>query len=104
MRCEKENPIFGAELTCTNTIDDPVVFSAHFDSVLMAPGATDDGIRVIVLVKTLEFLSKNRPRRMAVFNFDNGEHQLHGAQAYALSYFVSPSFLFTSFDRFLRYP
>jgi hypothetical protein len=66
--------------------------------------ATDAGMSVVALVQMLEFLSKNRARRMAVFNLNNGEHQLHGAQAYALSYFSSPSFLFPSFDRFLRHP
>ena len=39
---------------------------------------------VVALVQMLEFLSKNRPRRTAVFNLNNGEEdQLHGAQAYA---------------------
>jgi Zn-dependent M28 family amino/carboxypeptidase len=62
-----------------------VLFSAHFDSVSTAPGATDDGMSVVALVQMLEFLSTNRPRRTAVFNLNNGEEdQLHGAQAYAV--------------------
>jgi putative aminopeptidase FrvX len=61
---------------------DGVLFSAHFDSVSTAPGATDDGMSVVALVQLVNFLSKNRPRRTAVFNINNGEEDgLHGAHA-----------------------
>ncbi|KAI0301738.1 hypothetical protein B0F90DRAFT_1936153 [Multifurca ochricompacta] len=60
-----------------------VLFSAHFDSVSTAPGATDDGMSVAALVQMIDFLSKNRPRRTAVFNLNNGEEDgLNGAHAF----------------------
>lgn len=96
-----------AQLNSTNTTDDAVLFSAHFDSVSTAPGATDDGMSVVALVQMLEFLSKNRPRRTAVFNLNNGEEDsLNGAQVYAALILLFPSFFFvhSSFDRFLRHP
>ncbi|KAF8262682.1 hypothetical protein EI94DRAFT_663412 [Lactarius quietus] len=66
-----------------DSADDGVLFSAHFDSVSTAPGATDDGMSVVALLQLVDFLSKNRPRRTAVFNFNNGEEDgLHGAQAF----------------------
>jgi Zn-dependent M28 family amino/carboxypeptidase len=59
-----------------------VLFSAHYDSVSTAPGATDDGMGVASLIGVLEYLAKNRPRRTAVFNLNNGEEDgLHGAHA-----------------------
>ena len=59
-----------------------MLFSAHFDSVSTAPGATDDGMSVVALLQLVDFLSKNRSRRTAVFNINNGEEDgLHGAQA-----------------------
>lgn len=85
--------------------DDAVLFSAHFDSVSTAPGATDDGMSVVVLLHMIDFLSRNRPRRTAIFNINNGEEDgLHGAQTCA----VSMQSLFSHFDmltdRFLRHP
>jgi hypothetical protein len=75
------------------SIDDAVLFSAHFDSVSTAPGATDDGMSVVALMHMIDFLSKNRPRRAAVFNINNGEEDgLHGAHTCAT--FMHPSFLF----------
>ncbi|KAN0137858.1 hypothetical protein V8E53_004342 [Lactarius tabidus] len=69
--------------TDDSTEGDGVLFSAHFDSVSTAPGATDDGMSVVALVQLVNFLSKNRSRRTAVFNFNNGEEDgLHGAQAF----------------------
>ena len=83
-----------------------MLFSAHFDSVSTAPGATDDGMSVVALMHMVDFLSKNRPRRTAVFNINNGEENgLHGAQTYAISMHClsSPSFT-CSLNRFLRHP
>jgi acetylornithine deacetylase/succinyl-diaminopimelate desuccinylase-like protein len=83
-RLPKKKLVFKAESSPMNTIDDAVLFSAHFDSVSTAPGATDDGMSIVALVQMVDFLSKNRPRRTAVFNFNNGEEDgLHGAQACA---------------------
>ncbi|KAK2462931.1 hypothetical protein APHAL10511_005129 [Amanita phalloides] len=60
-----------------------VLFSAHYDSVSTAFGATDDGISVVSLLQLIEHLVKNRPRRTAVFNINNGEEDgLNGAQAF----------------------
>jgi Zn-dependent M28 family amino/carboxypeptidase len=59
-----------------------VLFSAHYDSVATAPGATDDGMGVSVLLHMIKYLVANRPRRTAVFNINNGEEDgLHGAHA-----------------------
>jgi acetylornithine deacetylase/succinyl-diaminopimelate desuccinylase-like protein len=59
-----------------------VLFSAHYDSVPTAPGATDDGMGVASLISLLEYLALHRPRRTAVFNINNGEEDgLHGAHA-----------------------
>ena len=87
-------------------IDNAVLFSAHFDSVSTAPGATDDGMSVVALMHMIEFLSKNRPRRTAVFNINNGEEDgLHGAQTCAVFMHCLPSPIFTRYlNRFLRHP
>ena len=72
---------------CDNEVmkGDGVLFSAHFDSVSTAPGATDDGMSVVALLQLVKSLSKNRSRRTAVFNINNGEEDgLHGAQACAV--------------------
>ena len=62
-----------------------MLFSAHFDSVSTAPGATDDGMSVVALMHMIDFLSRYRPRRTAVFNINNGEEDgLHGAHACAV--------------------
>lgn len=64
-----------------------VLFSAHYDSVSTAPGVTDDGMAVAALMQLVEYLGKNRPKRTAIFNINNGEEDgLYGAEAY-----VSPS-------------
>jgi Zn-dependent M28 family amino/carboxypeptidase len=57
-----------------------VLFSAHYDSVSTAPGATDDGMGVATLLQMVDYLAENRPKRTAVFNINNGEEDgLHGA-------------------------
>ncbi|THG93134.1 hypothetical protein EW026_g8021 [Hermanssonia centrifuga] len=64
---------------------DGVLFSAHYDSVSTAPGATDDGMAVVTLLQMVEYLSKpiKRPRRTAVFFFNNGEEDgLNGAHVF----------------------
>ncbi|KAJ7137774.1 hypothetical protein C8R44DRAFT_660823 [Mycena epipterygia] len=50
-----------------------VLFSAHYDSVSTASGVTDDGMGVATLIQLVEYLAKNRPKRTAVFNINNGE-------------------------------
>ncbi|THH09454.1 hypothetical protein EW145_g2012 [Phellinidium pouzarii] len=60
-----------------------VLFSAHFDSVSTAPGATDDGMGVATLLALVECFAKNRPKRTVVFNINNGEEDgLYGAHAF----------------------
>ncbi|KZT72372.1 hypothetical protein DAEQUDRAFT_664218 [Daedalea quercina L-15889] len=64
---------------------DGVLFSAHYDSVSTAPGATDDGMGVVTLVELVRYLAvpEHRPRRTAVFFWNNGEEDgLNGAYAY----------------------
>ena len=63
---------------------DGLLFSAHFDSVSTAPGATDDGMGVATLISLVDYFSKeeNRPRKTIVFNINNGEEDgLYGAHA-----------------------
>ena len=63
--------------------------SAHYDSVSTGYGVTDDGIGVVSLLQLVEHLVKNRPRRTAIFNINNGEEDgLNGAQAF-VHYFHS---------------
>ena len=61
---------------------------------------------VIALIHMIEFLSKNRPRRTAVFNINNGEEDgLHGAQTCAIFIHCLSSPIFTRcLNRFLRHP
>ena len=64
---------------------DGVLFSCHYDSVSSAPGATDDGMGVVTLLEMAEYFAHpdRRPRRTAIFFFNNGEEdQLNGAHAY----------------------
>lgn len=61
---------------------DGVLFSAHFDSVSTAPGATDDGMGVATLLSLVDYFAKNQPKRTVVFNINNGEEDgLYGAHA-----------------------
>ncbi|KIY46136.1 hypothetical protein FISHEDRAFT_75980 [Fistulina hepatica ATCC 64428] len=60
-----------------------VLFSAHYDCVSTAPGATDDGMGVATLIQLVEYFAAHRPRRTAVFNINNGEEDwLNGAVAF----------------------
>ncbi|TFK39821.1 hypothetical protein BDQ12DRAFT_681281 [Crucibulum laeve] len=60
-----------------------ILFSAHYDSVSTAPGVTDDGMGVVTLMQLIEYFAKNRPKRTAVFNINNGEEGgLNGAHAF----------------------
>lgn len=64
---------------------DGILFSCHYDSVSTAPGATDDGMGVATLLELAEYFSvpERRPRRTAIFFFNNGEEDsLNGAHAY----------------------
>jgi Zn-dependent M28 family amino/carboxypeptidase len=59
-----------------------VLFSAHYDSVSTASGATDDGMGVVTLIQLVKYLGEHRPKRTAVFNINNGEEDwLNGAHA-----------------------
>ena len=61
---------------------DGVLFSAHFDSVSTAPGATDDGMGTATLLSLVDYFSKHQPRRTVVFNINDGEEDgLYGAHA-----------------------
>ncbi|KAG8906195.1 hypothetical protein FRB99_007411 [Tulasnella sp. 403] len=60
-----------------------VLFSAHFDSVSTAPGATDDGMGVATLLNLVDYFAKNQPQRDVIFNINNGEEDwLNGAHAF----------------------
>lgn len=59
-----------------------VLFSAHYDSVSTASGATDDGMGVATLLQLLSYFVEHRPKRTAVWNINNGEEDwLNGAHA-----------------------
>jgi Peptidase family M28 len=59
-----------------------ILFSAHFDSVSTAPGATDDGMGVVSLLQLVKYFTDNRPKRDVIFNFNNAEEDgLYGAMA-----------------------
>ena len=59
-----------------------VLFSAHFDSVSTAPGATDDGMGVATLLSLVEYFTRHQPKRTVVFNINNAEEDgLYGAHA-----------------------
>jgi Zn-dependent M28 family amino/carboxypeptidase len=59
-----------------------VLFSAHFDSVSTAPGATDDGMGVATLLQLVQHFVTNRPKRDVIFNINNAEEDgLLGALA-----------------------
>ena len=61
-----------------------VLFSAHYDSVSTAPGATDDGMGVTTLLQLIQYFSEHRQKKTAIFNINNGEEDwLNGAHAYA---------------------
>ena len=63
---------------------DGVLFSAHYDSVSTAPGATDDGMGVTTLLQLIQYFSEHRQKKTAIFNINNGEEDwLNGAHAYA---------------------
>ena len=55
-----------------------VLFSAHFDSVSTAPGATDDGMGVATLLSLVDYFTKHRPKRTVVFNINNAEENGSG--------------------------
>ncbi|EMD33040.1 hypothetical protein CERSUDRAFT_118442 [Gelatoporia subvermispora B] len=79
--------IDGTDAPLANPDEKPnaVLFSAHFDSVSTAPGATDDGMGVVTLLAMIEYLAapERRPRRTAIFFFNNGEEDgLNGAHTY----------------------
>lgn len=79
---EGSNVLVRINGTSTNNETKGVLFSAHFDSVSTAPGATDDGMGVATLIQLVSYFSKNQPKRTVVFNINNGEEDgLYGAHA-----------------------
>ncbi len=59
-----------------------VLFSAHYDSVSTAAGATDDGMGVSTLIQLVDYFTQNPPERTVLFNINNGEEDwLNGAHA-----------------------
>ncbi|EIN06389.1 hypothetical protein PUNSTDRAFT_89945 [Punctularia strigosozonata HHB-11173 SS5] len=84
---EGTNVLVKVEGTQSNATNDyeggAVLFSAHYDSVSSAPGATDDGMGVVTLIQLVKYLTEHRPQRTAVFNLNNGEEDwLNGAHAF----------------------
>lgn len=83
---EAKNILVKVEGTDASSIDSgAVLFSAHYDSVSTAPGATDDGMSIVTLLQLVEYLAhpNRRPRRTAIFFFNNGEEDgLNGAHTF----------------------
>ncbi|KAG0341745.1 hypothetical protein BG000_008169 [Podila horticola] len=60
-----------------------VVVDAHFDSVLIGHGATDDGIGVSVCLEMIRNLINHPVKHNVIFNINNGEEvDLYGASAF----------------------
>lgn len=84
---------------------DAVLFSAHFDSVSTAPGATDDGMGVATVLQLVDYFSKHTPKRTVVFNINNGEEDgLNGAHALVLFIFLDSIRSHLHYFRFLEHP
>ncbi|RDB25285.1 Vacuolar membrane protease [Hypsizygus marmoreus] len=81
---EGTNILVKIDGTDENAEDDgAVLFSAHYDSVSTSTGTTDDGMAVATLLQLVHKYARTRPRRTAVFNFNNGEEDhLNGAHAF----------------------
>ncbi|KAJ3837131.1 hypothetical protein F5878DRAFT_726288 [Lentinula raphanica] len=69
--------------TANSTFNTPlpaVLFSAHFDCVSTASGATDNGMGVVTLLQLVRYFSTHLPHRTVLFNINNGEEDgLNGA-------------------------
>ncbi|KIM36881.1 hypothetical protein M413DRAFT_448815 [Hebeloma cylindrosporum] len=87
------SPLYGVYFEGTNVLvkvdgtssdsSGGVLFSAHYDSVSTASGATDDGMGVATLLQLVKYFAENRQPRAAVFNINNGEEDwLNGAHAF----------------------
>ncbi|KIM32383.1 hypothetical protein M408DRAFT_218052 [Serendipita vermifera MAFF 305830] len=60
-----------------------VLFTAHYDTSSLAPGATDDTIAVVSLLQMADYLAANQPERSVIILFDDGEEDgLHGARMF----------------------
>ncbi|KAG0205445.1 hypothetical protein BGX28_002975 [Mortierella sp. GBA30] len=60
-----------------------VVVDAHYDSVLIGHGATDDGVGVSVCLEMIRNLIRHPVKHNVIFNINNGEELgLHGATAF----------------------
>lgn len=60
-----------------------VLLSAHYDSVYVSYGATDDGMGIATLLQLVSYFAKNKPSRSVIFNINNNEESgLHGAHAF----------------------
>ncbi|ORZ12025.1 hypothetical protein BCR41DRAFT_356374 [Lobosporangium transversale] len=60
-----------------------VVVDAHYDSVLIGHGATDDGIGVVVCLEMIRNLIHHPVKHNVIFNINNGEEiGLFGAAAF----------------------
>ncbi|KAF9195642.1 hypothetical protein BGZ50_004040 [Haplosporangium sp. Z 11] len=67
----------------TENRPEAVVVDAHYDSVLIGHGATDDGIGVSVCLEMIRNLIHHPVRHNVIFNINNGEEVgLYGAAAF----------------------
>lgn len=71
-----------------------VLVSAHYDSVLVSPGASDDGVGTATVLETARALSEGpRPRRtVTVLVADGEEAGLLGAEAFVRSHPLARTF------------
>ncbi|EGF82016.1 hypothetical protein BATDEDRAFT_34530 [Batrachochytrium dendrobatidis JAM81] len=76
-----------AKIQGRSATHEALLISAHFDSVMLAPGVTDDGISIGSMLATLQSLLIRHCRSPfkydIIFNFNNGEEMgLFGANAF----------------------
>ncbi|KAG8834684.1 hypothetical protein FRC17_007769 [Serendipita sp. 399] len=59
------------------------LFTAHYDTSSLAPGATDDSIAVVSLLQMARYLADHRPERSIIILFNDGEEDgLHGSRVF----------------------
>ena len=62
-----------------------VLVNAHYDSVSIGYGATDDGVGVVSVLQLIKYFSGRQPKKGLVALLNNGEEDfLNGAQAFAV--------------------
>lgn len=71
-----------------NVNENWILVNSHFDSVVMSPGAGDDGTMVGVMLEMLRVLAKNRTLSHTIIFLFNGceENSLQGSHSFIINY------------------